>query len=72
MHAWDQPAEALVDAGSKGNVPLLMPQLGQAVEPAHADGRVDRWWRKVDSQSAPVGDPAAAGKLSSEVPWPLD
>ena len=71
MHAWDQPAEALVDIGSRNGAQLLMPQLGQVIEPAHADGRVDRWWRKVESRSAPA-DEASTDKLSSEVPWPLD
>jgi hypothetical protein len=55
MHAWDQPAEVLLDSGSKGGARLLMPKLGQAVEPTLADGRVDPWWRTVDTVEGPAG-----------------
>ena len=47
MHAWDQPAEAILDLGQKAGVPLLMPRLGEAVEPVHV-GKVEAWWRRVD------------------------
>src|SRR5712671_4043523 len=36
MHAWDQPAEALFEQGAKAGANLVMPRLGEAVEPAHA------------------------------------
>ena len=36
MHAWDQPAERLLELGSKADVQLVMPRLGEPVEPAHA------------------------------------
>jgi hypothetical protein len=35
MHAWDQPAEVIHEIGSKSGVPLVMPLLGQPVEPGH-------------------------------------
>ena len=38
MHAWDQPAEVLLELGPKG-AQLVMPRLGEPVEPAHADAR---------------------------------
>src|SRR5258708_7593805 len=47
MHAWDQPAEVLLEEGPKAGAQLLMPRLGEPVEPAHADG-VKPWWRVVD------------------------
>jgi L-ascorbate metabolism protein UlaG (beta-lactamase superfamily) len=41
MHAWDEPAEVLYASAPEG---LLMPQLGEPVEPVLADG-VRPWWR---------------------------
>lgn len=71
MHAWDQPAEALVRAAPTLDVPLLMPRLGQAVEPARADSKVaDAWWRGVDRSAEIV--PAAPQTLPKSAPWPLD
>jgi L-ascorbate metabolism protein UlaG (beta-lactamase superfamily) len=53
MHAWDQPAEALVEASAKGRVQLLMPRLGEPIEPAHG-AIVDPWWRGVDTTTRPA------------------
>jgi len=72
MHAWDQPAEVLLDARSKGNVPLLMPRLGEPIEPAFVDGRVEPWWRSVDGAVASPRPEASEGKMPSVVPYPLD
>ncbi len=72
MHAWDQPAEVLLRLGSKAGAQLLMPRLGEAVEPAHA-GDVEPWWRVVDT-TAPRAEPEAPAPvtLSKAVPWPID
>src|SRR6267378_74869 len=35
MHAWDQPVEALLELGPKAGAQLIMPRLGEPVEPAH-------------------------------------
>src|SRR3982075_2018124 len=48
MHAWDQPAETLLELGPKTGARLVMPRLGEPIEPAHAQG-VTPWWRGVDS-----------------------
>ncbi len=39
MHAWDQPAETLLELGPKAGAQLVMPRLGEPVEPAHAEAR---------------------------------
>jgi L-ascorbate metabolism protein UlaG (beta-lactamase superfamily) len=71
MHAWDQPAERLYELGSQRNVPLLMPRLGEPVEPAQVD-RVTPWWRDVDTVPAkPVETPPPA-TVTASMPWPLD
>ena len=72
MHAWDQPAEALFALGPTVGAQLLMPRLGEAVEPAHGDD-VTPWWRGVDlsrRQERPVEPPAAT--LPRSMPWPID
>lgn len=72
MHAWDEPAETLLELGLQGGVPLLMPRLGEPVEPIRVD-RVTPWWRAVDmarGDSRP--DEAPAPTLPASMPWPLD
>ena len=72
MHAWDQPAEALLEQGPKAGARLVMPRLGEPVEPAHAE-RVEPWWRGVDT-ATDARQPVESGaiKLPDSVPWPLD
>lgn len=70
MHAWDQPAETLLELGPGSNGRLMMPRLGEPVEPAFASERIDPWWRGVDSAVEPSG--ASEGALPSVMPWPPD
>ena len=67
MHAWDQPAEVLMEKGS--GVQLVMPHLGEPVEPSHVE-RVHPWWRGVEKGKARPAEPAMT--LPKAVPWPLD
>ena len=61
-HAWDEPAETLIDLGSAGPVHLLMPKLGEPVEPALAAEPVDPWWRSVEcAEQSPGGQASRAG-----------
>src|SRR5580693_1903719 len=52
MHAWDQPAEELLRLGEKAGAQLVMPRLGEAIEPGHA-ARAQAWWRGVDTTAQP-------------------
>jgi L-ascorbate metabolism protein UlaG (beta-lactamase superfamily) len=62
MHAWDEPAETLLALA--GATPLLMPRLGEAVEPSRAP-TVTPWWR------APAGRvPAPPRAVEEEEPTP--
>jgi L-ascorbate metabolism protein UlaG (beta-lactamase superfamily) len=72
MHDWDQPAEALLTLGPKKGARLLMPPLGEPVEPARAY-EVTPWWRAVDSGEVPQ-QPSVAPVLTlpKAMPWPLD
>jgi L-ascorbate metabolism protein UlaG (beta-lactamase superfamily) len=46
FHSWDEPAERVVAAAEAAGVPLVMPRLGESVEPA-APRPVEPWWRAV-------------------------
>jgi L-ascorbate metabolism protein UlaG (beta-lactamase superfamily) len=77
MHAWDQPADALFAAAPKLGARLLMPRIGQAIEPAH-DHVVTPWWRPVDGRDyeatppPPVPARHLPGSAPKAMPWPID
>jgi L-ascorbate metabolism protein UlaG (beta-lactamase superfamily) len=74
LHPWDEPAEALLAQAPKAGACLVMPRLGEAFEPGHAED-VTPWWRAVETD---VVRPARDGRASDpvtvpgNVPWPLD
>jgi L-ascorbate metabolism protein UlaG (beta-lactamase superfamily) len=70
MHDWDEPAEKLLHLGR--NVPLLMPRLGEAVEPSRADP-VSPWWRGAPAAS-PTPEAVEEPEVDPNAPvaWPLD
>jgi L-ascorbate metabolism protein UlaG (beta-lactamase superfamily) len=51
LHAWDDPAEQLVELAPKKGSRLMMPKLGLPTEPSRLDS-VDPWWRQVSPQRA--------------------
>ena len=51
MHPWDEPAEAVLRLAPEAGVSLVMPRLGEPVEPSRGP-IVDPWWRAVVSQGA--------------------
>jgi len=67
MHAWDEPAETLLKLAPQQGVHLLMPQLGQPVEPSQVDS-VTPWWRGVETDDAPL-QPLTWPK---QLAWPAD
>jgi L-ascorbate metabolism protein UlaG (beta-lactamase superfamily) len=72
MHAWDQPPEVLLELGPKAGAQLVMPRLGEPVEPVHAQC-VQPWWRVVDAHAQkPAADTSAAITLPKAMPWPID
>src|SRR5450432_1217159 len=72
VHDWDQPAEVLLRLGPKKGADLLMPRLGEPVEPAHAHELLP-WWRAVDLPE-PGQRPSEAPvmTLPKAMPWPFD
>jgi L-ascorbate metabolism protein UlaG (beta-lactamase superfamily) len=73
MHAWDEPAETLLALGPQRGVQLVMPRLGEAVEPAHAE-RVKPWWRSADriKRGDAAAEPRRGTRLPKNMPWPID
>jgi L-ascorbate metabolism protein UlaG (beta-lactamase superfamily) len=71
MHAWDQPAEVLFEQGPKAGAQLVMPRIGEPVEPAHAE-RVEPWWRVVDPARKPEARRPAEAGAPQAMPWPID
>ena len=72
MHAWDEPAEYLLKSGAAAGAQLVMPRLGEPVEPAHAE-RVEPWWRAVETDAAGNRPEAhSTVTLPKQMPWPID
>jgi L-ascorbate metabolism protein UlaG (beta-lactamase superfamily) len=73
LHDWDAPPETLITLGPKQGVQLVMPRLGEAVEPSRVE-RVTPWWREVGA--ARGGKKAQAlpepMTLPKQMPWPID
>jgi len=71
LHAWDEPAEVLLTQGPAQGAQLLMPRLGEAVEPAHEHALVP-WWRGVGEGRRGAAAEPAASCLPKSMPWPVD
>ncbi len=78
LHAWDEPAETLLRLAPQRGAQLVMPMLGEPVEPARAPS-AEPWWRAVAAletggstphvEEPPSLPPVADG---SAVEWPID
>ena len=71
VHDWDEPAETLLALAPKHDARLVMPRLGEAVEPSRVDG-VTPWWREVARGAAPVATEPEPLSLPKSLPWPID
>ncbi len=73
MHDWDEPAEELLKLGR--GAPLLMPHLGEAVEPTRIGAPVP-WWRTPGKavEGVPETESEATPQLDPNAPlvWPID
>lgn len=66
VHPWDEPADTLLRLAPAAGIHLVMPRIGEPVEPARIDG-VQPWWRSVggvavdapaaETADAPANDP---------------
>ncbi len=61
MHAWDEPAETLLELSTTSAAQLVMPMLGEPFEPGLVSQRIVPWWREVVCADLPENNalPAA-------------
>ncbi len=73
MHAWDDPPETLMKLAPAQGVHLVMPRLGEAVEPSRVE-RVTPWWRDVAARPAAVKprDDEPPETVSPSMGFPID
>ena len=75
LHDWDAPAETLLALAPAQGVQLVMPRLGDPIEPSRAEA-VTPWWREVDARRrGKAAVPAQAPEpmsLPKSMPWPVD
>ncbi len=80
LHAWDEPAETLLRLAPARGAELVMPLLGEPVEPARVTS-VAPWWRSISALDAkpesapnPEEEPPSLPPVAdgSSVEWPLD
>jgi hypothetical protein len=74
MHAWDEPAKTCCRSAARVT-PLVLPMLGEAVEPSIAPPP-RAWWRGAASLAA-AAEPDAQSPLETslrarEIPSPID
>ena len=56
---------------ARQGVQLLLPQLGEAIEPVQVDS-VTPWWRAVDCSAGVVPTPPVPLTWPKAVAWPMD
>ncbi len=76
IHDWDEPAETLLQLAPQQGVQLVMPLLGEPVEPSRVE-LVKPWWRAVAEQekSPPAThptEPVAVTPTDEALGWPID
>jgi L-ascorbate metabolism protein UlaG (beta-lactamase superfamily) len=74
LHAWDEPVETLVALAPKTGAQLVLPRLGEAVEPARVE-RNEAWWRGVAALEKTRGarrEEEPAPEISDSVGFPID
>ncbi|MET0591699.1 MAG: MBL fold metallo-hydrolase [Polyangiaceae bacterium] len=77
FHAWDEPVETLLRLANAKSTHLVMPQLGQPIEPSRFE-KVDPWWRaissleKKDAPAEPAEPADESAALAEFTDLPLD
>ena len=75
LHDWDEPVETLLARAGPADVALLLPRLGQPVEPVRAGEYITPWWREQSAREKgqpPTPATELPAKLPKAVAWPLD
>ncbi len=63
MHDWDEPAESVLELGTRQGRRLVMPLLGEPVEPVRVES-VTPWWRGVGAGADKSCQLTGAGRAS--------
>ena len=63
MHDWDEPAESVLELGTRQGRRLVMPLLGEPVEPVRVES-VTPWWRDVGAGADKSCQLTGAGRAS--------
>lgn len=75
IHEWDEPVETLLKLAPNYDVQLVLPRLGEAIEP-HAVDHITPWWRdiaaKPKSRKSASSTPESEETYPKSVPWPVD
>lgn len=71
LHDWDEPAERLVELAPARGVHLVMPRLGEAVEPGRVE-QVEPWWRTISALEPRAPRPREQVVELVTVPDPID
>jgi len=75
LHAWDEPAEVLAALAPQRGIELVMPRLGEAIEPERFTGTTP-WWREISALEKTKGpasaEPAKTELATEHVEWPID
>lgn len=69
LHAWDEPAETLLQVASERRLRVLTPRLGQVFEPLQVE-RLEPWWRRLDSAAGEPARRPPAARLRLPTPPP--
>jgi L-ascorbate metabolism protein UlaG (beta-lactamase superfamily) len=73
LHEWDAPVETLLSLAPSLGAQLVMPRLGEPVEPSRVQS-VTPWWRAVDTRGrgVRVAEEPVPVSLPKSMPWPVD
>ncbi len=71
LHDWDAPAERLVEVAPSGGVQLVMPRLGDPVEPGRVEA-VDPWWRAISALETLEPGRSAVPLVAEQPGEPID
>jgi len=69
LHPWDEPAETLIELAPQTGTRLIMPRLGEPVEPAH-EFSLTPWWRGVDASARKTRQTGT--RMPKAMPFPPD
>ncbi|MFV8753489.1 MBL fold metallo-hydrolase [Nannocystaceae bacterium ST9] len=72
IHEWDQPVERLLELSPRAGVQLVLPRIGEVVEPARVES-VDIWWRAGGIREPSVREVETPSDADAQtVEWPID